>query len=422
MLFRSHSQASSVGTLVPKAMAESIENSLTKIESSVGDLDNYVAESLEMDPETVRELFSAEQVDALALAINNAEAGKGFIIGDQTGVGKGRVVAAMIRYALVHDKIPIFVTEKPNLYADMIRDFDEIGMAGMMGLENKKSNILITDNNRTVPYTLIRKENGELVENNLDLKSIASENKDVADKMKSMIAKDSIGDYKVIFTTYTQMQTLKGQETERQRFLRHFANDGYLVFDESHNAGGGGESRTKSKEEDAGPTGKAGFVRKLVNSAFGTFFSSATYAKRPDVMDLYSSTDMSLAVDKISDLADAIRQGGIPMQQTVANMLTQVGQYIRRERTFAGVSYKTEVTPVDKDTAENMATSMRDILSFSREKESVVKGMKKALDKQGSVFQGQTEKTTIQSAYFGGTMHNLIDQIDRKSTRLNSSQ
>ena len=408
--YRPTSQATAVGTLVPRAMAESIHNSIARIQDEVGNLDEYVAEQLSFEPQTVREYFSAEQVDALALAIRNAEAGKGFIIGDQTGVGKGRVVAAMIKYAVLNGKTPIFVTEKPNLYADMIRDFDEIGMSGMMGLENKKTNILITDNGRTVPYTLIRKEKGELVENNLNLRSIATENKDVANMMKSMIAKDSLGDYKVIFTTYTQMQTQDKKETERQRFLKHFANDGYLVLDESHNAGGGGEGR-KSKEEDAGPAGKAGFVRKLVNSAFGTFFSSATYAKRPDVMDLYSSTDMRLAVDKISALADAIKAGGIPMQQTVANMLTQVGQYIRRERTFAGVSYKTEATTVDKETAENMATSMRDILAFSREKEKVVKEMKKSLDKQGSVVKGQGEASTIQSANFGGTMHNLIGQM-----------
>jgi hypothetical protein len=408
--YRPTSQATAVGTLVPRAMAESIHNSIARIQDEVGNLDEYVAEQLSFEPETVREYFSAEQVDALALAIRNAEAGKGFIIGDQTGVGKGRVVAAMIKYAVLNGKTPIFVTEKPNLYADMIRDFDEIGMAGMMGLENKKTNILITDNDRNVPYTLIRKEKGELVENNLNLRSIAPDNKDVANLLKSMIAKDSLGDYKVIFTTYTQMQTQDKKETERQRFLKHFANDGYLVLDESHNAGGAGEGRKKKGEEE-GPAGKAGFVRKLVNSAFGTFFSSATYAKRPDVMDLYSSTDMSLAVDKISALADAIKAGGIPMQQTVANMLTQVGQYIRRERTFAGVSYKTEPTTVDKETAENMATSMRDILAFSREKEKVVKEMKKSLDKQGGVVKGKGEASTVQGANFGSTMHNLIGQM-----------
>jgi len=412
-----HSKASSVGTLVPKAMAESIENSLAKIESSVGDLDNYVAESLEMDPETVRVLFSAEQVDALALAISNAEAGKGFIIGDQTGVGKGRVVAAMIRYALVNDKTPIFVTEKPNLYSDMIRDLDDIGMTKELGLDTAKPKIFITNGSEAIPYTLLRKKGEEITENNLILKAPKS-GPALDGMMKSMMEKDSLGDYKVIFTTYSQLQTVKGKETDRQRFIDRFAAGNYMIFDESHNAGGAGETQARTKEQrekaKAGEslvTGRASFVRNLVNKAYGTFFSSATYAKRPDVMDLYSSTDMSLAVDKISDLAEAIKSGGIPMQQTVAQMLTKVGQYIRRERTFAGVSYNTQETSVDKQTAENMATSMRDILAFSRAKEVVVKGLQKELDKQGAKAGMEGEKTKVQSANFGSIMHNLIDQM-----------
>jgi hypothetical protein len=68
-------------------------------------------------------------------------------------------------------------------------------------------------------------------------------------------------------------------------------------------------------------------------------------------MDLYSSTNMMLAVDKPSDLADAIKQGGVPMQQIVATMLTKDGQYIRRERTFAGVAYNTVDTKVEKELA-----------------------------------------------------------------------
>lgn len=412
-----HSNANSVGTLVPKAMADSIENSLAKIESSVGNLDNYVAESLEMDPETVRELFSAEQVDALALAIKNAEEGKGFIIGDQTGVGKGRVVAAMMRYALVNDKTPIFVTEKPNLYSDMIRDLDDIGMTKELALDTAKPKIFITNGSESIPYTLLRKKGEEITENNLILKAPKS-GAALDGMMKSMMEKDSLGDYKVIFTTYSQLQTVKGKETERQRFIKQFGANNYMIFDESHNAGGAGETQARTKEQrekaKAGEslvTGRASFVRNLVQNAFGTFFSSATYAKRPDVMDLYSSTDMSLAVDKIADLAEAIKNGGIPMQQTVAKMLTQVGQYIRRERTFAGVSYNTQDTPVDKETAENMATSMRDILAFSRAKELVVKDIQKQFDKQGAKLGMEGEKTKVQSANFGSIMHNLIDQM-----------
>lgn len=411
------SQANSVGTLVPKAMAEAINNSLAALEAAVGDIDSYVADDLQMDLETVRTLFSAEQVDALALSIKNAEEGKGFIIGDQTGVGKGRVVAAMIRYALVNDKIPIFVTEKPNLYSDMIRDLDDIGMTDELALDTAKPKIFITNSDEKIPYTLLREKDGEIVENNLILRPTKT-GAGLDGVMKSMINSDSLGDYKVIFTSYSQLQTVKGKETERQRFINHFGPGNYLIFDESHNAGGAGEQQARTKEQRAKAekgeslvTGRAAFVRNLVRNAFGTFFSSATYAKRPEVMDLYSSTDMKLAVGRISELAEAIKAGGIPMQQTVAQMLTQAGQYIRRERTFAGVSYDTKSTEVDKKTAENMASAMRMVLGFSRAKEAVVKGIQKEFDKQGAKIGGVGEKTTVQGANFGSTMHNLIDQM-----------
>lgn len=403
------SKGTSVGTLMPRAMAQAIRDSLQRLTNQVGDIDAYVANAINIDEQSLFEKFSAEQIDALALSIYNAEAGKGFIIGDQTGIGKGRVVAGMIKYALESGKIPIFVTEKPNLYSDMMRDLDDIGMTDELGLDTAKPKIFMTNGDVSVPYTLIRNVKGEVTENNLTLKPAKSSGLDAV--MKQMIQNDSLGNYKVIFTNYSQLQTVKGKATERQRFIQHFGAGNYMIFDESHNAGGVGASTRGKKEEEASVQGRAGFVRNLVNAADGTFFSSATYAKSPDVMDLYSSTDMKLAVEKISQLSDAIKAGGIPMQQTVANMLTQVGQYIRRERTFAGVSYNTQETKVDKDTAENMATSMRDILAFSREKEAVVKGLQKSLDKQGARAGVEGEKTTVQGANFGSTMHNLIDQM-----------
>jgi len=404
--YEPHSQASSVGTLVPKAMRDAIDESLAKIEDEMGSIDQYVANSLKMDVSDLETSFSAEQVDALALAIRNAEAGKGFIIGDQTGIGKGRVVAAMIKYSLVNGKVPIFVTEKPNLYSDMIRDLDDIGMTNELALDTAKPKIFITNSSEAIPYQLLRTDkNGEVTETNLTIKAPKS-GKALEEMMKQMITKDSLGDYKVIFTTYSQLQTIKGKVPERGKFIQNFGEGNYMIFDESHNAGGGAATR------DSDDMTRAKFVRELVQNAFGTFFSSATYAKRPDVMDLYSSTDMSLAVESPSELGDAIKLGGVPMQQIVATMLTRVGQYIRRERTFAGVAYDTRETKVDKQTAENMASAMRSVLAFSRSKESVIKGIQKEFDKEGKVakeFGGESK--TIQGANFGSVMHNLIDQM-----------
>jgi hypothetical protein len=66
----------------------------------VGQIDTFVAKELGYKPEELEKYFGAEQVDALGLAIDNIKNGKGFIIGDQTGIGKGRVNAAIIRWAI----------------------------------------------------------------------------------------------------------------------------------------------------------------------------------------------------------------------------------------------------------------------------------------------------------------------------------
>jgi hypothetical protein len=70
----------------------------------------------------------AEQIDGVAFAIYNIEAkGLGIVIGDQTGIGKGRQAAAIIRYAILRGIVPIFFTEKPNLFSDIYRDLIGIG-------------------------------------------------------------------------------------------------------------------------------------------------------------------------------------------------------------------------------------------------------------------------------------------------------
>lgn len=415
--YKPASGAASVGTLVPAAMRDAIQDSLVRVRDQVGDIDAYVAKALGYTKPQLKAAFSAEQVDALALAVNNAEQGSGFIIGDQTGIGKGRVVAGMIRYALNRGQVPIFVTEKPNLYADMIRDLDDIGMAEQLALESGKPAIFITNGTEKIPFTLQRKSGDDIIESNFDLKAPATGT--ALDMLMNRLAGEgSLGPYKVIFTTYNQLQTVKGKATARMNFVQRFGDGGYMIFDESHNAGGNNSEQARTKEQRAAQksglttvTGRASFVRGLVAKSKGSFFSSATYAKRPDVMDLYSSTNMMQAVAKPADLAPAIKLGGVPMQQIVATMLTQDGQYIRRERTFAGVSYETRPMPVDRKTAENMASSMRQILAFSREKEGAVKALQKEYDKAGAKVGIEGEATQVQGANFGAIMHNLIDQM-----------
>ncbi|MFO7189934.1 MAG: PLxRFG domain-containing protein [Pseudomonadota bacterium] len=379
-------------------MRTAVRDSLVALEDRVGSIDEFVAQELGYDPAEIGKYFSAEQVDALGLALDQMKSGKGFIIGDQTGIGKGRVVAGVIRYALRNGYIPVFVTEKPNLYADMYRDLTDIGQ--------KEIRPLMTNGGETVPLD----EEGKNV-----LKTPASM-KHNADLMK-MAADADLGAYNMIFTTYNQMQTHRGKRTARMDLLEAFAPRAIVIFDESHNAGGTDSQRKNSRQKAAdgtAKTGRAAFARQLAGLARGVFYSSATYAKRPSVMDLYFKTDMSLAVGgNVDKLPAAIQAGGVPLQQAVAAMLTKAGQYIRRERSFAGVEYNTPVVKVDRNAAETIASIMLGVKQFDDLKEGAVEILKKEAKATASQIStdGSTGAAGAMSTNFTSVMHNLIDQM-----------
>jgi hypothetical protein len=57
--------------------------------------------------------------------------------------------------------------------------------------------------------------------------------------------------YDMVFTTYNQMQTQEGKDTQRRRFLEGLAMKGgvVMIFDESHN--GGGQKQGRKSKGDA---------------------------------------------------------------------------------------------------------------------------------------------------------------------------
>jgi hypothetical protein len=126
--------AAPVGTaqLIPTNLVVPVARALQAVESRRGNLDDFVAKELgyENNAELFKK-FTGGQVDALALAIDNIQRGGALINGDQTGLGKGRTVAAMIRYAIRNGITPIFITKNPGLYADMLRDLSDIGSANI---------------------------------------------------------------------------------------------------------------------------------------------------------------------------------------------------------------------------------------------------------------------------------------------------
>ena len=394
------SNANPMGTLVPVNMQTAIDDALDALRNRVGDIDEYVGQKLGYGNNALYNAFGAEQIDAIALAIDNIERGAGFIIGDQTGIGKGRVVAAVIRYAIRENRPPIFVTQMPDLYKDMFRDMEDIGLVDMLG---RDINAVMTNSAVKLPLD---------DDETRFLKSLpAAKQQALLDKLTAEGLESNNVD--VVMTTYSQMQTVNGEETGRMKFLRSLAGQGaVLILDESHNAGGTSAGMMKKKPGEA--PNRAEFVRELVNISHGVFYSSATYAKRPDVMDLYAATDMRLAVKDPKDLGEAIAKGGVPMQQVVAAMLARSGQYVRRERSFDGINYNTPAIDVDMSQYAATAGVLAAIQDFSElyvgPATEVLSETLKAEAKSVS-FDGSVGTAGATSTNFTSVMHNVIDQM-----------
>jgi len=372
---------SSVDTVVPNSMRYDMHKAIETIDRRVNGVDSYVAEklgyiigncSIEERKEGLKclcDAFSAEQVDAIAVAIYNIEEkGQGCIIGDQTGIGKGRIASAMIRYAIKRGLKPIFLTEKPNLFSDFFRDVIAIGSDDAVPLENfmgykevsKKSvkvekdeeddssdegfeeeetqiirvPIYKTNKNykedvigkkRTVPYiingagtkTAIKDEAGNILYKGLS----ANENKNVIES--GTIPKE----FDFAISTYSQFRG--AVESTKMQYLLQISQGNIIIMDESHNASG------------ASNVGQ--FLRKVLEGTLGVTFLSATFAKRPDNMPIYASkTSMSDANMTNEDLVSAITYGGVALQEIVSSNLVAEGQMIRRERSFEGVEVNYE--------------------------------------------------------------------------------
>jgi proteasome lid subunit RPN8/RPN11 len=402
--YRPESTSESLGTNIPINMADSVRRALSKVArlfrvdnpSAEHPIDEFVREKLGYDSiKDLHKVLSAEQIDAVALAIHNMEQGSGFILGDQTGVGKGRVVASMIRYAKRIGKIPVFITESPKLFSDMMRDLRDIG-------------------EELNPYTTLEyeavDESGEVI--------FKRTKRDVQSGLESIIKEGSLGKYDAIFTTYSQLQTVKGQDTKRRELIRKIAADSVFLMDESHKASGQAATIMQRKKRGSGntevPLTMADFLRDVLLNVHGVMYASATFAKNPHAMTLYHRTDMRYVVARPEELAEALANGGVPLQQIVGNMLAESGQYIRREYTFEGIKFGSQEIPIPLEEYDSAAEGMRKILDFESRLRKVIRQLEGMVLAEAGITvteTGEKGQAGVDSTNFTSIMHNLIGNL-----------
>jgi len=326
-----------LNTQVPDSMAFETRKAILDIKGEVGgDIDNFVRHRLKYNTKgELCKVLSAEQIDAVAMAIYNIEArGQGMIIGDQTGIGKGRVAAAMIRYAVVQGFKPVFLTEKANLFSDIYRDLSAIGSAHFKPfiVNGRESKTDIKDEDGEVIYTAPPPM-----------------------EQQRVFADQSVpASYDFVMATYSQFNSPE-KKPEKPNFLKAIAPSNIFILDEAHNSSGSSN------------TGE--FLQKVVADTKGVVFLSATFAKRPDNMPIYAMktaiADCNMSKD---DLVDAITRGGVALQEVLSSQLVAEGQMVRRERSFEGieVNYITldEKAEEHRAIADNITEILRDIIAF----------------------------------------------------------
>lgn len=324
------SQSPAIGTVVPASMAYESELALAKIEEEVGNFDDFIMKELEY--ENIDEMylaFSSEQIDALVLAIYNIEKGEAMIVGDQAGVGKGRVAAGIIRYAIKKGHKPIFITQKTNLFSDFYRDLRDIGFGHIRPF-------IFNDKEPQGGFIEIKEEyKNPLSENGVSTRTI---HKSFSGARKTRIIESKTIPEQSDFVIVTYSQFMNGGIQRKRDWLTAVSVDNILVMDESHTASGKSKKLNRADRKKGKLPSVGDFFKGLMVHPLGITFLSATFAKRASNMPLYALRTSISAVDITSEeLVMAIERGGVAMQEILASELVASGQMIRRERSMEDV-------------------------------------------------------------------------------------
>jgi hypothetical protein len=396
-------------TLVPRGIGDALQSALAEIKANRGPIDQYVADSLDMSVADLQKAMAAEQIDGVAMAIYQMETGGALIIGDETGIGKGRQAASLIRFAILKGKIPVFFTKDPKLFSDMWGDLRDIGT--QMSEPNASASDLSVR-----PLVLGDAEKAQIKtpDNVVVLKpaSNAKQSKIFAAAKEEGFA--STG-HNAIFATYSQIR----DPNARQEFLEWLAanDDIVVVLDEAHESAGDGETSMQAAFMMGGTIkrGKGSAKTEITKSGLlngqgamhprgGVLYLSATFAKRPDNMPVYYRTDLRRGADNFKQVVEAMTRGGVALQQAITEALAEAGQYTRRERDFTGVSYSMKRVDVGDETelvrqVDEVTNVLSEISAFSKRISSIV---------QASTAQSNSQTSMTD---FASIVHNQVGQL-----------
>ena len=284
---------------VPFGLGDSTAQALQSWQSSHPDtsMDDFVSRETKLD----LRVLSGEQVDAVGLAVSSIQQKAAFLLGDQTGLGKGRVLASLAIWAQSQGLVPVFFTERPGLFHDFWRDMEDVTKAS-----DPFSQAFILHQTPKLTWP-----NGDSWKNGIGAKQ-------KTDILKSGKFPENVN---LVLTTYSQFNR---KDETKINLLKSLGSKALYLFDEAHNATG------QSNVRDA--------VRALRSSARGCVYASATFGKDADHVSFY--TELLGKTPYLHDWAFWLgRPDAEPLRVAVSRRLVRAGRMVRREQDLSGLVY-----------------------------------------------------------------------------------
>jgi hypothetical protein len=280
----------------------------------VNNWDNWVAEQIGLDVNKLWDLFSSEQIDSIGLTILNFEEGRGFIIADETGIGKGRILSGICRWAITHNKKILFFTEREHLFSDFWRDLTDTNT-----LELLINPIVFHSNSK------VFNPDGEMVLKG-NIKSV-----------KALQLQGFPEDTNLIMTNYSQI-SLKEHTKTKKDILLNYCKNNLIILDESHNATG--DSNTKK------------FLLDLSEESAHIVFSSATFIKDESQLDIYEKV-IDFDAETIKLLKKLLSNDQeLVLRKIFTYELTRKLQFWRREHQPLDIGWKSIICNDDTTQSE----------------------------------------------------------------------
>lgn len=296
---------SSSGKVSAKIAVE-IYQALKAVEKQYGSIDFFVAEQLGVEKDSLPQRLTCEQIDAVALSLHSMKEGRGLVLSDETGFGKGRILASVVIAGLNLGKSVFFFTENKQLFSDFFRDICAVCP------EDKLNDYL--------PILF-----------NSDAKIFDQQGNVVIDSYKTVKGEDEFkkfikeGDWRedrafFLMTNYAQVnqKNTASKPNAKLACLKRLQSnrENWIVLDEAHNASGNSNIHDN--------------LLSLCKNAEGVLFSSATYAKTEQKLKLY---EKALSLHKVAKnvLSLAMFDDAIEVREAVTKEMARKGHFIRRE-------------------------------------------------------------------------------------------